>query len=119
MPCFQIPRLDALDSAIELIGTMMVGRGPDNTIVLNDETVSQCHAVLLIEPEGVLLLDLDSTNGTFVNGLPAQPDTAVRLADGDVVIVARTAMYYRAGGSVRRISEGCTGGGIPADQSIS
>jgi hypothetical protein len=41
------------------------GGAVDNTIVLDDETISQCHVLLLVQPEGVLLLDLDSTNGTL------------------------------------------------------
>ncbi len=49
---------------------MVVGRGRDSDIVLHDdEQVSRRHATLEERPDGTLLVtDLGSTNGTFVNG---------------------------------------------------
>ena len=49
---------------------MVVGRGPDSDIVLREDTeVSRRHATLEERPDGTLLVtDLGSTNGTFVNG---------------------------------------------------
>jgi pSer/pThr/pTyr-binding forkhead associated (FHA) protein len=61
--------------------------------VLAAATVSRQHALLLRDAAGMLLTDLESTNGTLVNGVLAQPDQPVRLADGDTVrfgpVVAR------------------------------
>ena len=46
-----------------------IGRNISNTIVLNDDMVSRQHAQLIILNNGqVLIKDLGSTNGTFVNG---------------------------------------------------
>lgn len=46
-----------------------IGRALDNEIVVNDTTVSRRHAQLLVEDDGtVQLIDLNSSNGTFVNG---------------------------------------------------
>jgi len=46
-----------------------IGRNISNTIVLNDDMVSRQHAQLIIMNNGqVLIKDLGSTNGTFVNG---------------------------------------------------
>ena len=47
-----------------------IGRGPDNTIVVNDPSISTHHAQLLMEGQTYRLKDLDSTNGTSVNGKP-------------------------------------------------
>jgi pSer/pThr/pTyr-binding forkhead associated (FHA) protein len=47
-----------------------IGRGPDNTIVVNDPSISTHHAQLLLEGDTYRLKDLDSTNGTRVNGKP-------------------------------------------------
>ena len=46
-----------------------LGAMEDNDLVVNDETVSRYHCKVLQEPDGYLLVDLDSTNGTFINGM--------------------------------------------------
>ena len=45
-----------------------IGREGDNTVVLNANDVSGYHAEIHCEPGGVHVVDLGSTNGTFVNG---------------------------------------------------
>ena len=45
-----------------------IGRAPDNDVVIKDDSVSQHHATLEWSASGAELTDLDSTNGTFVNG---------------------------------------------------
>lgn len=48
---------------------LTVGRGKDNDIVLDDPTVSRFHASLTLNHRGeVLVADLGSANGTFING---------------------------------------------------
>ena len=79
---------------VELVGTISIGRTADNGIVLDDPQVSRCHAMLLVQDGGVLLLDMESSNGTLVNGTPALPDEPVRLADGDVVAIGRMLLRY-------------------------
>ena len=59
---------------IELAGAVTIGRTADNDIVLESEGVSHCHAMLLAQPDGVTLLDLGSTFGTFVYSVQALPD---------------------------------------------
>ena len=61
---------------------LIIGRAVDNDIVLEDVTLSRYHVLLFTRSEDVVLIDLDSTNGTFVNGTQALPDEQVRLADG-------------------------------------
>lgn len=45
-----------------------VGRNADNTIVVNDAQVSGSHLVFSVQPEGVVVWDNNSTNGTLLNG---------------------------------------------------
>ncbi|MGD2127303.1 MAG: adenylate/guanylate cyclase domain-containing protein [Desulfobacteraceae bacterium] len=45
-----------------------IGRSKDNHVVLTDHTASRRHAKLRKTPDGYLLLDLESHNGTYVNG---------------------------------------------------
>ena len=57
-----------------------IGRAPDNTIVLYDPSVSGYHAQLERSGDTYRLKDLDSTNGTRVNGIPTT-ETLLRYDD--------------------------------------
>jgi hypothetical protein len=66
-----------------------VGRGGQNDLVLDgDEFASSRHARIEVRGDGVWVQDLDSTNGTFVNG--SRVAGAQRLDDGDVLRVGET-----------------------------
>ena len=60
--------------------TYTIGRSPENTIQLEDTSVSGRHAEVVVVGESCYLKDLGSTNGTVVNG---QPVTEVQLRAGD------------------------------------
>ena len=47
---------------------MTVGRLPVCDIPIQEPTLSRCHVRLSPTPEGMLVQDLGSTNGTYVNG---------------------------------------------------
>ena len=49
--------------------TVMVGRAPSNNIIIEHLTVSAEHAVLLRVADSYFLKDLNSTNGTQLNGV--------------------------------------------------
>ncbi len=53
-------------------GETLVGRGPHCDVVLRDESISRNHARLTIDGESVVLTDLGSSNGTYVDGEPAR-----------------------------------------------
>jgi hypothetical protein len=76
-----MPKLVISGTAHELIEDLItIGRGPDNTIVINDPSVSTQHAQLERAGETYRLKDLNSTNGTRVNGIPAA-ETLLRFDD--------------------------------------
>jgi hypothetical protein len=87
---------------IELLGAVTIGRTPDNDIVLESEGVSHCHAMLLAQPDGVALLDLGSTFGTFVDAVQALPDEPMRLPNGARISIGRAMIRYAAPSAMAR-----------------
>ncbi|NJK81012.1 MAG: FHA domain-containing protein [Chloroflexaceae bacterium] len=65
----------------------IIGRSLESDIALNDTFLSGEHARLELRPNGWILEDLNSTNGTFVNGLEVRDATP--LNNGDVVRIGR------------------------------
>ena len=69
------------ESTIPLLMTNLIGRAPENTIVLQDETVSARHARISFAAGQWILEDLGSKNGTFVNDLPLEGELVVTYGD--------------------------------------
>lgn len=69
-----------------------IGRAPKNDIVLDEPAISSEHAVIAIVQGDALLEDLDSTNGTKVNGQPVKKHF---LQDGDEIELGRITLYCR------------------------
>src|SRR5207248_7212490 len=61
-------------------GSITIGRAPDNMIMIDDPSVSNRHAVMELTGETYRLKDLDSTDGTKVNGVPVT-ETVLRFED--------------------------------------
>jgi len=51
-------------------GSLLIGRGSYNHVVLKDGRISRQHARIALEADGCAVYDLGSTNGTCVNGVP-------------------------------------------------
>lgn len=67
-------------------GVLTIGRIPECDFTIASPMVSREHAKLYCEPDAVEIEDLNSTNGTFVNG--ARLHGRVRLQQGDLVSIA-------------------------------
>jgi hypothetical protein len=68
-----------------------IGREEGNTVQLNDERVSRFHVKIQEDRDKIVLTDLDSTNGTRVNG----EDVSLRiLRYGDIITLGRTVMVF-------------------------
>ncbi len=76
---------------------MVLGRGNDCDIRINDHSVSRRHARIQPGADGYHAVDLQSTNGTFVNDVPA---SICRLKDGDYLRVGNCIYRFLAGGNV-------------------
>jgi hypothetical protein len=90
-----------------------VGKAASNDIALrSDSTVSRLHAVLERFPAGWCIRDLDSRNGTFVNGRRVLGQA--RLTGGDEIHVGRTQLVFRAAAPAGDETETQGGGDAPA-----
>ncbi len=70
---------------------LAVGRDPDNPIQLHDTEASRRHAQIVQTEQGYELVDLNSSNGTFINSQPVHQQV---LASGDRVQIGRTLMIF-------------------------
>ncbi|MEN8822088.1 MAG: FHA domain-containing protein, partial [Abyssibacter sp.] len=84
---------DVLDTVELTPERITIGRHPDNTLQLNDKAVSGHHAVIVNIMSESFLEDLDSTNGTLVNGrrIAKHP-----LSNGDVITMGHHTLKYEA-----------------------
>ena len=89
-------RVAALDR-----GVLVIGRQPGLDLVLNDGLVSRQHARITVDGDRLLVEDLGSTNGTYLNGARIQ---RARAVEGDRIMV---------GGSLLKVA---AAGGAPAPQ---
>ena len=71
----------------------VVGRGADADLQLSDTGVSRAHAELRLEGGTVRVVDLQSTNGTLLNGRRVRIAT---LSDGDRLDLGATTLVYRS-----------------------
>ena len=71
--------------ALDAIAT--IGRDVNNAVVVEDQFVSAEHAILTFRGRAWYLEDLESTNGTFVNGAPVEGVTP--LGFGDVIQIGQ------------------------------
>jgi pSer/pThr/pTyr-binding forkhead associated (FHA) protein len=77
------PELDGVRVALDR--TVRIGRSPDLELVVADDFVSTIHARVVPAPDGPILEDLGSTNGTLLNGRRLADATA--LTPGDEIEV--------------------------------
>ncbi len=76
---------------------VVLGRGNDCDIRINDHSVSRRHARIQPGADGYYAVDLQSTNGTFVNDVPA---SICKLKDGDYLRIGNCIYRFLAGGNV-------------------
>ncbi len=93
---------------------LRVGRGPHNDLVLSSADVSWSHAVFRSTPEGVVIEDLRSRNGTFVSDQQIDRPTevgenTVRIGDAEFELVSDASDEAR----IRMLEDGVSGTRYP------
>ncbi|MGC9468956.1 MAG: FHA domain-containing protein [Anaerolineae bacterium] len=83
-----------------------VGRAPDNDIVLQDRMVSGHHLLLRTVVGGYQVVDLNSTNGTRLNGTRLPPQQPQRFGPGDVLVLGGSRITLAREAVDRAVSAG-------------
>jgi len=89
------PSLDLDGRAFEITRPVtVIGRGTDADVMLDDSGVSRRHAEIHITDGRARIIDLGSTNGTFVDGAK---HPVASLREGSVITIGRTRMIFHPG----------------------
>lgn len=70
---------------------LTIGRTPGNDVVIDNLAVSSSHAKIYVEKERVVLEDLESLNGTFVNNQRVHKSY---LKDGDEILIGKHSLVF-------------------------
>lgn len=100
----------------DLSPPLTIGREEGNSIQLNDERVSRCHFKIQRDNDRLVLTDLDSTNGTKVNGSECQLKI---LRHGDLIAVGRTLMLVGTEAQIAARMAAMTAGGAAEGPTLS
>ena len=79
---------------VEMDSVVLLGRSDECQLQLNDSKVSRFHCEFLVQDGEVLLRDLDSSNGTFLNGDRLPSDDWATLMSGDLIQVGPYSFYF-------------------------
>ncbi|WP_442483079.1 FHA domain-containing protein [Aeoliella sp. SH292] len=97
-----------------LVTPITIGREEGNAVQLNDERISRFHIKIQEDQDMLVLTDLDSTNGTRVNGEQVQLRI---LRYGDVISLGRSVLRYGTREQIaQRLKSLRESGEIPTDQ---
>src|SRR5260370_384831 len=77
-------------------GVMTIGRASDNQLVVIDRTASSHHAEIRPGVQGYSLIDVGSTNGTFVNGRILDRQVLHLLQDSDEIRIGSATFVFEA-----------------------
>ena len=73
---------------------IVLGRSRTCSRVFDDESISRRHTMIRRTAEGLVVQDLGSTNGTWVNGV--RVEGPARVSDGDLIVLGRLQLLLRA-----------------------
>ena len=92
-PEVRVRSADRAERRVPLRAKTTIGRAEDSDIYFPDQLLSRRHAEIELRADGPYIVDLDSTNGTFLNGERLHRDR--KLRDGDVIAVGGNTLIFR------------------------
>lgn len=76
------------------VDNVSVGRQPGNVIPLDTDTISRYHLTITHKDDEVTITDLDSANGTFVDGVRLHHDESRALIGGEEILIGDLRLFY-------------------------
>lgn len=83
-------------------GTVTIGRSGDADVVVADGTTSRRHAEIVVTDSDVIIRDLDSRLGTYVNGTPLPTGHSRSLFSGDRISLGGAVFFFEQGAPAER-----------------
>lgn len=75
-------------------GVTRIGKNPTSDVVIDtDPLVSGDHAIIVMSPDGFVISDNNSSNGTHVNDIKI---TKQDLMDGDLILMGKTVLKFKS-----------------------
>jgi archaellin len=81
---------------LDINKSVFIGRSGVNNLSFNDDKMSRQHFVIEIENGEYFITDLNTTNGTFLNGIPVKGKR--KIANNDVITAGREKLVFKAQG---------------------
>lgn len=97
-------------------GSLLIGRLPECDVLLNDTLVSRMHARISVQGDSVVVEDLHSTNGVYVNSIRVGHSTV--LCEGDRILIGTTefSLFESRDSSLMRIRAARPASSAPGDR---
>jgi pSer/pThr/pTyr-binding forkhead associated (FHA) protein len=84
-------------------GSLLIGRLPECDVLLQDNLVSRMHARISVQSDAVVIEDLHSTNGVYVNGLRVGHSTVLREGDRILIGTVEISLFESRDSSLQRV----------------
>ena len=86
-------------------GSLLLGRLPECDVLLQDALVSRMHARISVQHDSVVVEDLHSTNGVYVNGVRVGHSTVLREGDRILIGTTEISLFESRDSSLMRIRQ--------------
>jgi pSer/pThr/pTyr-binding forkhead associated (FHA) protein len=84
-------------------GSLLIGRLPECDVLLQDNLVSRMHARLSVQGDSVVVEDLHSSNGVYVNGIRVGHSTVLREGDRILIGTTELSLFETRDSSLQRL----------------
>jgi len=82
-----------------------IGRSPDNDIRISDKAVSRHHGKFLKKDDKIIIVDLNSLQGVFIDGEKIEPGQEVEITKESNLVIGRTILSFQEESSGRKLAK--------------
>lgn len=97
-------------------GSLLIGRLPECDVLLQDTLVSRMHARISVQGDSVVVEDLHSTNGVYVNGLLVGHSSVLREGDRILIGTTEISLFESRDSSLQRLRIARPASSAPGDR---